>query len=118
MKVCAKTTAIPQKITKKQLQVVCLRDEPKSVLGMHIVGPNAAEVIQGYAVAVKAGITFDQLIGMSIVLNIEYYCMPAKLTYDPILGTIAIHPCSSEEFLKMKITKRSGEDPRVQGCCG
>ncbi|EYB86691.1 hypothetical protein Y032_0275g1073 [Ancylostoma ceylanicum] len=80
---------------QKQLQVVCLREEPKSVLGMHIVGPNAAEVIQGYAVAVKAGITFDQLI-----------------------GTVAIHPCSSEEFLKMRITKRSGEDPRVQGCCG
>ncbi|CAJ0597801.1 unnamed protein product [Cylicocyclus nassatus] len=76
-------------------KVVCLREEPRTVLGMHIVGPNAAEIIQGYAVAVKAGITFDQLI-----------------------DTIAIHPCSSEEFVKMQITKRSGKDPRVQGCCG
>ncbi|VDO44559.1 unnamed protein product [Heligmosomoides polygyrus] len=76
-------------------QVVCMREAPGRVLGMHIVGPNAAEIIQGYAVALNAGITFEQL-----------------------TDTVALHPCSSEEFVKMHITKRSGKDPRVQGCCG
>ncbi|KAK5973200.1 Thioredoxin reductase 1 cytoplasmic [Trichostrongylus colubriformis] len=76
-------------------KVVCLRNSPRKILGMHIVGPNAAEIIQGYAVALNVGITFEQLI-----------------------DTIAIHPCTSEEFIKMHITKRSGLSPKVQGCCG
>jgi hypothetical protein len=29
------------------------------VLGMHIASPNAGEVIQGFALAVKKGITYD-----------------------------------------------------------
>ncbi|VDO34799.1 unnamed protein product [Haemonchus placei] len=76
-------------------KVICLRNPPRKILGMHIVSPNAAEIIQGYAVAFNAGITFEQL-----------------------TDTIAIHPCSSEEFIKLQITKRSGLSPKVQGCCG
>ncbi|XGW15371.1 hypothetical protein V3C99_001116 [Haemonchus contortus] len=76
-------------------KVICLRNPPGKILGMHIVSPNAAEIIQGYAVAFNAGITFEQL-----------------------TDTIAIHPCSSEEFIKLQITKRSGLSPKVQGCCG
>lgn len=88
---------IPQDPSSAQCyaKVVCMREAPGRVLGMHIVGPNAAEIIQGYAVALNAGITFEQL-----------------------TDTVALHPCSSEEFVKMHITKRSGKDPRVQGCCG
>lgn len=29
------------------------------VIGMHIASPNAGEVIQGYALALKKGITYD-----------------------------------------------------------
>ncbi|CAI4231268.1 unnamed protein product [Auanema sp. JU1783] len=76
-------------------KVICMRNEPKTVLGIHIVSPNAAEIIQGYAVALRKGITFDD-----------------------IIGTVAIHPCSSEEIVKLSITKRSGLSPAVQGCCG
>lgn len=45
-------------------QVICLRSVPRTVLGMHVVGPNAAEIIQGYAVAMRTGLTFDQLTGL------------------------------------------------------
>ncbi|WKY01217.1 hypothetical protein Q1695_015318 [Nippostrongylus brasiliensis] len=88
---------IPQDPSAAQCyaKVICLRSAPRKVLGMHLVGPNAAEIIQGYAVAMKVGVTFDQL-----------------------TDTIAVHPCSSEAFVKMEITKRSGKDPKVQGCCG
>ena len=46
------------------------------VVGMHMAGDEAGEIIQGFAVAVKAGITFKQL-----------------------KQTIAIHPTNAEEFV-------------------
>ena len=35
------------------VQVICLRDRPQKILGMHIVGPNAGEIMQGFAVAMR-----------------------------------------------------------------
>ena len=49
------------------------------VLGIHMVGPEAGEIIQGFAVAVKIGITKKQL--------------------D---STIGIHPTSAEELVTMR----------------
>ena len=49
------------------------------VLGCHMVGPDAGEVIQGLAVALKAGAT--------------------KAIFD---DTIGIHPTTAEEFVTMR----------------
>jgi glutathione reductase (NADPH) len=49
------------------------------VLGVHMVGSDAGEIIQGLAVALKAGAT--------------------KATFD---STIGIHPTSAEEFVTMR----------------
>ncbi|MBU6953202.1 glutathione-disulfide reductase [Hahella sp. HN01] len=49
------------------------------VLGAHMVGPEAAEIIQGLAVAIRAGAT--------------------KAIFDT---TIGIHPSSAEEFVTMR----------------
>ncbi|MEW5248506.1 glutathione-disulfide reductase [Microbulbifer discodermiae] len=49
------------------------------VLGVHMVGPEAGEIIQGMAVALKAGAT--------------------KETFD---RTIGIHPTAAEEFVTMR----------------
>lgn len=49
------------------------------VVGAHMVGPDAGEIIQGVAIAIKAGAT--------------------KATFD---ATIAIHPTSAEEFVTMR----------------
>jgi len=49
------------------------------VLGIHMVGPEAGEIIQGMAVALKAGAT--------------------KATFD---STIGIHPTAAEEFVTMR----------------
>lgn len=51
----------------------------QKVLGMHMVGPDAGEVIQGFAVAVKASLTKDQ--------------------FD---ATIGIHPTMAEEFVTLR----------------
>ena len=49
------------------------------VVGIHMVGPEAGEIIQGFAVAVNAGAT--------------------KAQFD---STIGIHPTSAEEFVTMR----------------
>ena len=53
--------------------------ESDRVLGLHMVGPDAGEITQGFAVAIKAGAT--------------------KAQFD---STIAIHPTSAEEFVTMR----------------
>ena len=35
------------------LQVVCKYDGDQDILGMHFLGPNAGEVMQGFAVAMR-----------------------------------------------------------------
>ena len=53
------------------------------VLGCHMVGPDAGELIQGLAVALKAGAT--------------------KAVFD---DTIGIHPTAAEEFVTMRTPVR------------
>ena len=59
--------------------------ENERVLGLHYLGPNAGEIIQGFGVAIKAGAT--------------------KGHFD---DTVGIHPVIAEEFTILSITKRSG----------
>jgi glutathione reductase (NADPH) len=49
------------------------------VVGLHMVGPEAGEIVQGFAVAMKAGAT--------------------KAVFD---ATIGIHPTAAEEFVTMR----------------
>jgi glutathione reductase (NADPH) len=57
--------------------IVCKKTD--KVLGIHMVGPDAGEIIQGFAVAMKVGVTKAQL--------------------D---ATIGIHPTSAEELVTMR----------------
>lgn len=61
------------------MKLVCAGADEK-VVGIHIIGDNADEMLQGFAVAVKMGAT--------------------KADFD---NTIAIHPSSSEELVTMKV---------------
>lgn len=72
--------------------LVDLKNNQK-VVGLHYIGPNAGEVILGYAVALRVGMTFHDLI-----------------------STVGIHPTTSEEFTTVNITKRSGLSPEKTGC--
>jgi glutathione reductase (NADPH) len=49
------------------------------VVGLHVVGPDAPEIVQGFAVAVRAGLT--------------------KADFD---RTVGIHPTSAEELVTMR----------------
>eukprot|EP00980_Cylindrotheca_fusiformis_P013717 scaffold3526_cov115-Cylindrotheca_fusiformis.AAC.7 len=74
-------------------KVVVEKSDEERVLGIHYVGPNAGEVMQGYGVSMKNGLTFKQL-----------------------TNTVGIHPTSSEEIVSLSITKSSGEDAAAGGC--
>jgi len=63
------------------------------VLGIHFLGPNAGEVMQGYATSMKKGITIKD-----------------------IQDTVGIHPTSAEEIVTLSVTKSSGKDAAAGGC--
>ncbi|XP_054097823.2 thioredoxin reductase 2, mitochondrial isoform X9 [Callithrix jacchus] len=75
------------------VKMVCLREPPQPVLGLHFLGPNAGEVTQGFALGIKCGASYVQ-----------------------VMQTVGIHPTCSEEVVKLRISKRSGLDPTVTGC--
>ncbi|MCB1784992.1 MAG: glutathione-disulfide reductase [Gammaproteobacteria bacterium] len=61
------------------MKLVCAGEEQR-VVGIHLIGDNVDEMLQGFAVAVKMGAT--------------------KADFD---DTIAIHPVSAEELVTMKV---------------
>ena len=69
---------LPDMDTKTLMKLVVNRNTEK-VLGVHMVGGSAAEIIQGMAIAVKMGAT--------------------KADFD---ATVGIHPSSAEEFVTMR----------------
>lgn len=71
-------TAITKHRQPTKMKLVCIGEEEK-VVGVHIIGLGADEMLQGFAVAVKMGAT--------------------KADFD---NTVAIHPTSSEELVTMR----------------
>ena len=65
--------------TERTLMKLLVDDASDRVVGLHMVGPDAGEVVQGFAVAMKAGAT--------------------KALFD---STIGIHPTLAEEFVTMR----------------
>lgn len=74
-------------------KLVCRKSENERVVGFHVIGPNAGEITQGYAVAIKLRAT--------------------KHDFD---RTIGIHPTCSEIFTTLTITKDSGTSAAASGC--
>ena len=65
--------------TERTLMKLVVDDETDRVVGLHMVGAEAGEIVQGFAVAMKAGAT--------------------KAIFDATLG---IHPTTAEEFVTMR----------------
>jgi len=79
-----RSTFTPMKHTisgrdEKTLMKIIVDQDSQKVLGVHMVGPDAGEIIQGIGIAVKMGAT--------------------KQDFD---RTIGIHPTAAEEFVTMR----------------
>jgi len=64
---------------ERSLMKMIVQKSSDKVIGVHIIGPDSAEIIQGIAIAIKCGAT--------------------KAQFD---STVAVHPSSAEEFVLMK----------------
>ncbi|MGB5671212.1 MAG: hypothetical protein WBM71_11725, partial [Sedimenticolaceae bacterium] len=75
------------------MKLVCV-GERQQVVGIHLIGDNVDEMLQGFAVALKMGAT--------------------KADFD---NTVAIHPISAEELVTMKTPE---PEPHTRHCvdCG
>ncbi len=65
-------------VTEKTFMKIIVNDDTDQILGMHVVGADGGEMIQGFAVALKQGLTKTQL-----------------------NSTIGIHPTSAEEVVTL-----------------
>ena len=63
------------------------------VAGIHYMGPNAGDIIQGWALCVKKGVTYRELI-----------------------ETVGVHPTCGEEIVNTTASKSSGEEIAKAGC--
>ena len=74
-------------------KLICNKADSMRVVGLHVCGPNAGEMTQGFAVALKCGAT--------------------KADFD---RTVGIHPTCVEQFTTLHVTKASGESAETTGC--
>ncbi|GAB65812.1 thioredoxin reductase 2, partial [Plasmodium cynomolgi strain B] len=76
-------------------KLVCLKSEDNRVVGFHYVGPNAGEITQGMALALRL--------------------KAKKSDFDNCVG---IHPTDAESFMNLTITRSSGLSFAAKGGCG
>lgn len=74
-------------------KVVLDAKQDDKVIGMHLVAPNAGEIIQGFGLAMNKGITFKELV-----------------------ESVGIHPTVGEEFNMLSVLKSSGASIAKTGC--
>ncbi|KAL9645628.1 hypothetical protein ABK040_015844 [Willaertia magna] len=70
---------IAEKPEKGFVKLICLKNENERVIGLHFVGPNAGEVVQGFVLALKKGCTKEE--------------------FDDVIG---IHPTNAESFMYLE----------------
>ena len=74
-------------------KAICALHDNHRIIGLHYFGPHAGEVLQGFGVAMKMGLTLQDL-----------------------QSTVGIHPTTAEALVKLKITKSSGIELSSIGC--
>ncbi|XP_029901683.1 thioredoxin reductase 1, cytoplasmic-like [Myripristis murdjan] len=76
------------------VKVVCHIPNNERVLGLHVMGPNAGDIVQGFVAAMKCGLTKQQL--------------------D---ATVGLHPVSAKVLTTLTWTRRMSEAAMQRGGC-
>ncbi|KAM7377855.1 hypothetical protein PAMA_012991 [Pampus argenteus] len=76
------------------VKVICHIPDRERVVGVHVMGPNAGDILQGFVAAMKCGLTKQQL--------------------D---ATVGLHPGSAQVFTSLTQTQRMSEASMVRGNC-
>uniref|UniRef100_A0A8D9BPN9 Thioredoxin reductase 3 n=2 Tax=Cacopsylla melanoneura TaxID=428564 RepID=A0A8D9BPN9_9HEMI len=85
--------ALESEPRKCYAKLVCDADNKDKVLGLHVLGPNAGEITQGYALGIMLGAT--------------------KQDFDALIG---IHPTCAEVFTTLNVSKESNKKLESSGC--
>ncbi|XP_030623740.1 thioredoxin reductase 1, cytoplasmic [Chanos chanos] len=75
-------------------KVICHIPDNRRVVGLHVLGPSAGEIIQGFAAALRCGLTKDQL--------------------DT---TVAVHSVCAQVLTNLTVTQRESDAMQVRGNC-
>eukprot|EP00904_Undaria_pinnatifida_P007514 jgi/Undpi1/3893/HiC_scaffold_16.g07261.m1 len=75
------------------VKAVCDLTDRQRVVGLHFLGPNAGEVMQGFGLGIRLG-----------------------MTYEDLRQLVGIHPTVAEEITLLEITRRSGHPIEKSGC--
>jgi pyruvate/2-oxoglutarate dehydrogenase complex dihydrolipoamide dehydrogenase (E3) component len=75
------------------VKVLVNKSDNNRVVGFHILAPNAGEITQGVAVAMKCGVTKE-------ILD----------------STVGIHPTVAEDMINLQFTKEDNGDVSKSGC--
>ncbi|KAL4558716.1 hypothetical protein LXL04_036917 [Taraxacum kok-saghyz] len=76
----------------RALMKLIVSAKTNQVIGLHMCGEDSAEIVQGFAIAIKAGLT--------------------KAQFD---ATVGVHPTSAEEFVTMRTPSRKIRNSPSQG---
>ncbi|KAM8740481.1 thioredoxin reductase 1, cytoplasmic-like isoform 2-T2 [Acanthopagrus schlegelii] len=76
------------------VKVICHIPDHERVVGLHVMGPSAGDIVQGFAAAMKCGLTKEQL--------------------D---ATVGIHPGSAQVLTSLTQTQRMSEALMMRGNC-
>ncbi|XP_074554873.1 thioredoxin reductase 1, cytoplasmic-like [Halichoeres trimaculatus] len=76
------------------VKAVCHISDNERVVGLHVMGPNAADILQGFVAAMKCGLTKEQL--------------------D---ATVGLHPGSAQVLTSLTQTQRMSEALMIRGNC-
>jgi pyruvate/2-oxoglutarate dehydrogenase complex dihydrolipoamide dehydrogenase (E3) component len=74
-------------------QVLVARSLDDRVVGIHLLGEHAGEIVQGFALAIKG-----------------------KMSKQDLDDLVGIHPTSAEVLTTLTVTKRSGVELKMSGC--
>ena len=74
-------------------KVICMHEAPRKVLGVHILGPNSGDIIQGIALSMKLGVTKEDM--------------------DDV---VPIHPTHGEEVFSLSVTKEQDRNAAKRSC--
>mgnify|MGYP000008961350 FL=1 len=74
-------------------KVICMHEQPRKVLGVHILGPHSGDIIQGIALAMKLGVTKEDM--------------------DRL---VPIHPTHGEEVFNLSVTKEEDRNASRGSC--
>ncbi|MFH4979409.1 hypothetical protein AB6A40_006118 [Gnathostoma spinigerum] len=86
---------VPQRLENNHCycKLVCLKPKNDLVVGLHILAPNAGEIVQGFAIAFK------------------FHAV--KADFDRLIG---IHPTVAENFTTLTILKEEGKEVKASSC--